>query len=101
MSYSNREVKLDHIFESGIVSTDLTGPYVIKSFNEKFNGSQTFMVMDSKKTYTFGYKKKSDSIYNLKRLVEEELKPRNVILRRFHSDNAKELIGLELSLIHI
>ena len=38
------------------------------------------MLMDSKKTFTFGYKNKNDSINNLKRLVEAELKPKNVII---------------------
>ena len=80
VTYSNREVDADHVFEAGIVSTDLTGPYSIKSFNENFRGSQTFMLMDSKKTFTFGYKNKNDSINNLKRLVEAELKPKNVII---------------------
>jgi hypothetical protein len=74
VTHTNREVNSDYVFECGIVSTDLTGPYAIKSYNEKFNGSQTFTIMDSKKTFTFGYKKKSDSLNNLKRLVEEELK---------------------------
>ena len=95
MTYSNRKIEYNHVFEADIVSTDLTGPYSTKSFNDSFNGSKTFMLMDSKKSYSYGDRKKSDSIGNLKRLVEEELNPRNIKLTRFHSNNARELIGLE------
>jgi hypothetical protein len=52
--------------------------------------------MDSKRTYVYSLKNKSDSLEIIKRLNNEELLPRDVKMRRLHSDNAKEFTSNEM-----
>ena len=67
-------------FEAGIVSTDLTAR------------KSSHMVTKEKAML---YKRKSDVLDNLKRLVTEQLKPKKIEMKRLHSDNAKKLIGIK------
>jgi hypothetical protein len=54
---------------------------------------------DSKRVFTYGYKHKSDALENLKKVIIEEIKPRRIDLKRYHSDNAKELQSKEIRAI--
>ena len=41
------------IFDAGTISIDMTGPYVIETWNTKHKFSLTAMQMDSKRTYVY------------------------------------------------
>ena len=85
-------------FGPGCISTDLVGPYSETSHINKFVGSQTFLIMDSKYAVVYGYAKKSDSISNLSKFITEA-KLLGLEIKSYHSDNAKELTGKEVQKI--
>ena len=96
-TYTNININERHKFGPGMISTDMAGPYTIKSWQAEYVGSQTFMIMDSKRCFVYGFKNKSEALKNLKSLINEELKPRKIVLNNYHSDNAKELTSKELT----
>ena len=84
-----------HGFKSGMVSTDLTGPFQVKTLKGSYIGNQVFLELDSKWAYTFFYRNKSDSMENLRKLVDFHLKRQRLDLTHYHSDGARELCGRE------
>jgi hypothetical protein len=84
-------------FVAGQVSTDMCGPYTIPSFKAGYIGNQNFMLMDSKEVFIYGYKKKNESLSNLKDLVEVKLKHKKLPILSYHSDGAPELIGRSIT----
>ena len=85
-------------FRSGCISTDLVGPYTEVSHINKFVGSQTFLLMDSKYAMVYGYARKSDASANLSKFMTE-IKVLGLEVKSYHSDNAKELTGKEIQKI--
>lgn len=85
-------------FGPGCISTDLVGPYTEVSHVNKFVGSQTFLLMDSKYAVVYGYSKKSDATSNLSSFITEA-KLLGLEIKSYHSDNAKELTGKEVQKI--
>ena len=85
-------------FSSGCISTDLVGPYTEASHANKFVGSQTFLLMDSKYSHVYGYVRKSDAIRNLVKFLND-VKLMEITVVSYHSDNAKELTGKEVQKI--
>jgi len=85
-------------FGAGIISTDSCGPYTVASLIDGYVGNQNFMLMDSKKVFTYGYVNKTadNMIKNLKHLLDVEMKLLNLGVVRYHSDGAKELSGKEV-----
>ena len=84
-------------FVAGQVSTDMCGPYTIPSYKHGYVGNQDFMLMDSKEVYLYGYKRKNESLRNLKDFVEVRLKHKQLALISYHSDGAKELMGRSIT----
>jgi len=85
-------------FGPGIISTDSCGPYTVPSLFHGYVGNQNFMLMDSKKVFTYGYVNKTAEtmLSNLKHLLDVELKLLGLDVVRYHSDGAKELSGNEI-----
>jgi len=86
-------------FGPGIVSTDSCGPYTVPSLLSNYVGNQNFMLMDSKKVFTYGYVNKDaeTTTKNLKHLLDVELKKLDIQITRYHSDGAGELSGKEIT----
>ena len=82
-----------HGFKAGLVSTDLTGPYSVRTLKGSYVGNQVFLELDSKYAYIYFYRNKSDALDNLKSLVDYELKRQRIRLSSYHSDGARELCG--------
>jgi hypothetical protein len=83
-------------FKAGVVSTDLTGPYSVRTLKGNYVGNQVFLEIDSKYAYIYFYRNKSDAIKNLKSLVDFDLKKQRMRLSSYHSDGARELCGVEV-----
>jgi hypothetical protein len=49
-------------FKAGVVSTDLTGPYSVRTLKGNYVGNQVFLEIDSKYAYIYFYRNKSDAI---------------------------------------
>jgi len=86
-------------FGPGIISTDSCGPYTVPSLLSNYVGNHNFMLMDSKKVFTYGYVNKDaeTTTRNLKHLLDVELKKLDIKITRYHSDGAKELSGNEIT----
>ena len=93
---SYTRIEKEETLENGTISTDLCGPYTIESWKSNYVGNQTFIMSDSKRAFIYGYKRKSDASDNLEKLISEEIKPRRIDLKRYHSDNARELQSMEI-----